>query len=230
MHTDDALFLCQTKEDLKRVYIDYVNFLNSVALQPNLSKVQEGRFANSVLDYCGYRFSGGYVGVSETKINIFKENISLYCQQYANRKLAFSERAFIKTLNYKINGFGHYYKYGQVANTFQKLDSFVRARVRERYKRLQLPCPSNAYLSTLGLRNFVLLHKGTTQAIQPKAQYINSKATHRKSLANGHVKRNQVNQLYLGYLEKLVHQNTEMIAQLKQLNSLNKEITKLLAF
>lgn len=227
MHTDDVLFLCKTQKEVKRVYIDYVNFLNNVALQPNLSKVQEGRFANSVLDYCGYRFSGGYVGVSETKINIFKETIALYCQQYAKRRLPFSERAFIKTLNHKINGFGHYYKYGQVANTFQKLDSFVRARVRELYKRLLLPIPTNFHLEGLGLRSLSKLYTGKQQQLVCAKQY------HKKLGATAAAQKKssqELNKVYLGFLEKLVHQNTEMIAQLKQLNSLNKEITKLLAF
>lgn len=86
MHTDDVLFLCKTKKDLQMLYIDFVNHLDALDLQPNLAKVQEGRFANGVLDYCGYRFAGGYVTISQSKIEAFKIGIATYCTHYIKKK------------------------------------------------------------------------------------------------------------------------------------------------
>jgi hypothetical protein len=99
VHTDDVLFLCKTKKEVQLMYYEFTNFLQSVALQPNLAKVQEGRFATVVLDYCGYRFAGGYVTISHTKIAAFKEGIQLFCVNYTKENKRFVERAFIKTIN-----------------------------------------------------------------------------------------------------------------------------------
>ena len=225
VHTDDVLFLCKTQKELKRLYVDFINFLQSVALHPNLAKVQEGRFASGVLDYCGYRFAGGYVTISDHKIIDFKTGIALFCAAYNAYRKPFIERAFIKRINQKIAGFGHYYKWGAVNNIFEKLDSFIRAQIRLVYKRLHLPCPSNAYLETLGLRSLLQLKLGTCQGIITLKSY--QSANDKKRTTNP-TDSKDLNNVYLGFLEKLVHQNTEIITQLKTLNKNTVELQKLL--
>lgn len=219
VHTDDVLFLCKTKKDLQMLYIDFVNHLYALDLQPNLAKVQEGRFANGVLDYCGYRFAGGYVTISPAKIETFKIGIANYCTHYLKKNKLFSERAFIKNINRKINGFGHYYKCGSVANLFEKLDSYIRSQIRLVYKRLPLPLPSNTYLETLGLRSLTKLKK------EKKTSLITTKM-YQKKHTQPHLK--ETNLLYIGFLEHLVHQNTEIIHQLKALNKNTIELQKIL--
>lgn len=219
VHTDDVLFLCKTKKDLQMLYIDFVNHLNTLGLQPNLSKVQEGRFANGVLDYCGYRFAGGYVSITDSKIDTFKMGIATYCTNYVKRNKKFSERAFVKNINHKINGFGHYYKWGTVANLFEKLDSYIRSQVRLVYKSLQFSMPSNLYLETLGLRSLKNLKNGT------KTHLIKANL-YKKKQTPPHLKNS--NLVYIGFLEQLVQQNTEIIHQFKELNKNTIELQKIL--
>ena len=197
------------------MYIEFVNFLHSVGLQPNLAKVQEGRFSTGVLDFCGYRFAGGYVTVSPPKITLFKNAIATYCAGIVQSKKIFSERAFVKNLNQKINGFGHYYKYGNVAHTFDKLDGFIRHQIRTLYKKLQLTTPSNAHLQSVGLRSLAHLKKQKKQTLISHKAYADISAVHRHKTPT---KNTALNTVYLGYLEQLVHQNTEIIQQLKKIN------------
>lgn len=221
VHTDDVLFLCKTNKELQRIYNEFTNFLHSVALQPNLAKVQEGRFATAVLDYCGYRFAGGYVTISHTKIDAFKEGVQLFCVNYTKDHKLFIARGFIKTINQKINGYGHYYKCGSVGNTFERLDGFIRAQIRLLYKKMQLPVPSNASLEQLGLRSLLQLKKGKKQHLIQAKIYKHNLENNRKQV---HENTKETNKVYMGYAEQLVNQNSEIITQLK---ILNKNITAL---
>jgi hypothetical protein len=108
-----------------------------------------------------------------------------------------------------------------VGNTFEKLDGFIRAQIRMVYKKLQLPMPSNPNLEHLGLRSLLNLKKGKKQhLIQTKIYQNNLEKNNIQAINNS----KEINIVYLGFYEQLVHQNTEIIAQLK---AVNKNITDL---
>jgi hypothetical protein len=205
---DDMVLLCKNKQVAKEVYIAMFNFLKSVALHINLHKIQQGYFSTAKLTYCGYVFSGGYVSISEEKIIAFKSKIALFCSSY---KMV-DEVALIKRINQLINGFGHYYKCGNVKGVFEKLDSYIRSKVRTCYLRSLKPYPRNKYLKLVGLRSLVAILNGK----KPR----NSQRTKKKYVARfnktitPNTKLQQTTALVF-YLEKITHQNAEIIGQIK---------------
>uniref|UniRef100_UPI0039A51E1C reverse transcriptase domain-containing protein n=1 Tax=Ornithobacterium rhinotracheale TaxID=28251 RepID=UPI0039A51E1C len=220
VYADDFLFLCRSAKACEQLYIDFSNFLYHVDLKVNMLKVQQGRFASATLDFCGYRFSGGYVSVSPEKIQQFKESILKHCHNTNNRTKLWDERRLIKTINAKVNGFGHYYKYAHVKRLYHHLDAFIRQQVRDLYKQLGLASPTLKEFYHLGLRSLALiLQKKQQKLISPKAYKIYKEST--KTYTNR--ARDFIN---IPYLEKLIHQQTEIIAQLKQMNRHQQELIK----
>jgi hypothetical protein len=220
---DDMVLLCKNKQVAKEVYIQLFNYLKAVALHINLHKMQQGYFSICKLTYCGYEFAGGYVGVSEEKQHAFKIKIALFC---SNCKIV-NEVAFIKKINQSINGFGHYYKCGNVKGVFEKLDSFIRNQVRGCYVRSLKPNPRSAYLNSVGLRSLtaILNGKKPTNSQQTKKKYIdrfNKTMTPKTNV--------QQTAALVFYLEKITHQNAAIIGQLKtgvkELQILNKKLAE----
>lgn len=130
---------------------------------------------------------------------------------------------FIKKINQSINGFGHYYKFGNVAGVFEKLDSYIRSQVRRCYKRALRSTPNNSYLETIGLRSLKAIYKGKKPINSQTAKknytdrFTAPKPSTNKEAAVMHF-----------YLERLTHQNAQIIsatnAVLKELKLLNKNI------
>lgn len=207
---DDILFLGKNQQDLTTTYYDLHNHLRSMDLQLNIAKIQQGRFATGVLEYCGYRFAGGSVGIAPAKVDQFKTAVEHRAARMPN---PFIERQYIKGLNGLLNGFGHYYKCGQVTGLFEELDGYVRRHIRVVYARLGMPFPSNEYLTQLGLVSLALLRRQTPQHIVELKKYERLKAQQRKR-----AKPTKEALLY-NYLEHFDNQNKEIIAQLKRLVS-----------
>lgn len=66
--------------------------------------------------------------------------------------------SFFKVLNRKIDGFGHYYKYGDVKGQFRRLDMFIRQEVRARFERTGGPkLYSRDRLNAAGLHSLELI-------------------------------------------------------------------------
>lgn len=103
---DDVLLLGRNKKVLEDVYFRFVNHLTDLNLQVNHNKVQSGRFASDVLDFCGFLFAGGTVGISDDKVEASKGRICLHCSK---NKAFLNERALIKSVNSKISAFAHFY-------------------------------------------------------------------------------------------------------------------------
>jgi len=74
----------------------------------------------------GFRYYAGIFTLSDKKIEEFKNKI-IKITHLTSKK---SDRAVIKLLNNKILGFGHYYKFSHCKQDFEKLDAFIRQRLR----------------------------------------------------------------------------------------------------
>lgn len=135
VYMDDVLVMCRTEADTLAVYGHLERRLSlDHDLRLNPKKTSAGRFATDRVDFCGWTFSGGYATVSEAKYAGFRERIAEYVH-HADGKTA---AAFVKGLNRKVDGFGHYYKFGNVTRQFEALDAYVRREVRRWLK----SCPS----------------------------------------------------------------------------------------
>ncbi len=220
VYVDDILLLCNSKQVALDTYIKIFNYLKSIELSVNLTKLQQGYFSSSQLTYCGYHFAGGYVAISPEKLAVFKAKIISYCEQ----NLIVNETVFIKNLNRLINGFGHYYKNAHVKSVYQRLDSFIRARVRKCYLNSLRSKPTNNYLKSVGLRSLfdIKLAKKPIIARLTKKDYAFKEP-------NKQLKINRLqNEIYIQLLEKMIHQNSEIIGKLnlcvKELVALNKSL------
>jgi hypothetical protein len=125
---DDVLVLARTQTECNAIYALMENTLaREYDLAFNPEKVQSGKISAQSIEFCGWRFAGGYATVSEAKIEAFRERIAREFRSCARSPFT----ALIKRLNRKIDGFGHHYKYGNVGRTYETLDAFIRQGVRK---------------------------------------------------------------------------------------------------
>lgn len=210
---DDLLFLTQSKKDSTLVYHALHNFCARVSLTINLAKVQQGTFAGSQLDYCGWRFAGGYCSINPEKSTAFKEKLQQKCKSNHRN----NPRAFIKNINSAINGFGHHYKFGHVSGLYEKLDASIRANVKIWYKDNGRKIPTNSALETLGLQSLVRIKKGIKIPIISTKKY--QEELQQKIKTEKHK-----TELVFHYLESLYNQNKTIIAFLGSIDKQLKAI------
>jgi hypothetical protein len=169
-YQDDFLVFLRTKKEIDHCMQVVLAELNFLGLELNPRKVSSGRFAQSSVTFTGYRYAGGCFGIEAERIERFRAaivNLTSLKRRYKNIT------AFIKQLNCKINGFGHYYKHASVRLVFAKMDGFIRSRVRRFVCRVRRADNhqanldyTNDYLhNELRLRSLVLLFDG----IKPKS-------------------------------------------------------------
>jgi hypothetical protein len=168
---DDVLFLCKSDYDAREIW-NYLSatLLNQWQLNLNTDKTYSGRFSKKAVTFCGWYFKGGYASIEQRKQEQFKERI-LVCIKNLRKA---NTRAFLKTINRKIDGFGNYYKFGNVLRQYEELDCFIRKEVRQW---LSGNCHSktydNAELEKLGLHSLVICYqkahrKTKTNPLQPR--------------------------------------------------------------
>lgn len=149
VYMDDVLVCCRDAEEAAEIYALIANRLQQdFDLVPNYAKTRSGRFSETALTYCGWRFAGGYAGIAPGKTEAFRTRIDAICR----RSREVGTRVLVKRLNATITGFGHYYKYGDVSRRFAELHVYIRRRVR----RCLGACAGridNGALRRLGLRS-----------------------------------------------------------------------------
>ena len=210
---DDFLFFGKSKRDIERIYRFVKESLSHLKLQPNPNKTESGLFAAGKFTYCGWEIKGGYYVISPQKIANFKEGITALLRDNKRSNL----RAKIIRVNQRVNGFGHYYKYGNVAKQFGSLDALIRHQLREWLSRNLFSYKSNKQLETLGLRSLVALKKSIKQPIPTAKKF--------RKLANtlSHKQRKKPQLQYIEeLLEKQTNQHKEMIGLLRTIVGLLK--------
>ena len=148
---DDFLIFAKDEETARKVWIFLTNSLEeNLHLQLNIEKTVSGRFATQAVAFCGWQICGGYITISKPKIETFKEKV----HELALKSRSKPTRAFIKSLNRKIDGFGNYYKHGHVLRQFEHLDAFIRKEVRCWLNQSERPIMyKNSELEQLGLHS-----------------------------------------------------------------------------
>ena len=129
---DDILVCTRDESQSAEIYTYISDYLyRNYKLETSDLKTVSGRFAPDAVEICGWRFAGGYSTVSEAKVQAFMDRITAITR----RRKKTDRASFFKVLNRKIDGFGHYYKYGDVKGQFRRLDMFIRQEVRARFER-----------------------------------------------------------------------------------------------
>lgn len=221
---DDILVCMEHKQTLQNVFKQIKLYYSQLGLELNLNKLQSGAFSTQTLDFCGYCFKGGYVSISKLKIEAFKQNI-MQCID-----LKASLKSVIKRLNYKISGFGHYYKYGHVRKIYTSLDAFVRQQMR-RYCALKGSAYlSNKQLKHLGLYSLLEIKNGNSQSIykhKSKKQYQPYAIKAITATANKVKPQSIVTDVVIERLDKLIAQQKTLITLQKEQQRLLKELLSL---
>lgn len=231
---DDYLIFCKNKKEpeilLKNIILPK---LKELELELNEKKLKSGKFYQDRVNFIGFDFYAGYFTISEEKIEEFKKKISKLT--YLTRKKP--KEAIIKSLNNQILGFCHYYKIAHCKRTFEKLDSFIRMRLRRYLSRnkdskhrqgnLLL---TNETLKNLGLKSLVEIHpvrlklrlsNRVKEKYASKKRHISWKITKKKrETGQANIKRSNLQWRFDldKYNQKLI------LEELKKLTSLTKKL------
>lgn len=125
-YADDAVILCQTKEQAEEAY-KAAKFILEGELQlrmhPEKTKVvhfDEG------FRFLGFDFWKKYLILPDEKVKKYKDRI----RKITRRQQGSNLEGMMKKLNEVSRGFGNYFGIGNVKKKFQRLDEWTRMRVR----------------------------------------------------------------------------------------------------
>lgn len=219
---DDILVLCKDDHTARLVW-DYITgkLLVDLGVRLNAQKTYGGRFANREIDFCGWSFSGGYARIRKYKVDSFKNRF----EKFVKSRRRENTRAFINAVNRKIDGFGNYYKHGNVLKQFEDLDCFIRIQVRGWLCRdTRNKAYNNRALEDIGLHSMVLCyrkaHRKKDAKNQPKLRPVEKYYVEKKPAALDFGTINQIAQS----LETLVSQQQQIIGLLRKQKKLLEEI------
>ena len=225
---DDYLIFCKNKKEPKKILKEIIEpELEKLELKININKLNSGKFHQNPVEFMGFRYYAGIFTISEKKTEKFKNKI-IKITHLTNKKLY---KTIIKLLNNKIIGFGHYYKFTHCKQDFEKLDAFIRQRLR-RY--ISCNKDSKNKLGNLMLPNEALKSIGLKSLLEAKEKYTRKRRYIFRNKVKKSAKTGQQHHLQARpELEEIgfKYQQNLILEQLKQLielvKKLNKRITNL---
>lgn len=156
-YADDYLIFFKSKKDIDHFVYDVLTpSLKFMKLEVANEKLQSGKFTQSKVCFLGYSFYLKTFSIDDSKIDEFKIKI----KKLTSLRVKKSFPEVLKSVNYKIIGFGHYYKYGKVFSIYEELDKYTRFNIRRYYtKTCSLEASkslnttlTNEFLKNLGLK------------------------------------------------------------------------------
>ena len=129
-YADDFVILCKTKEEAERTMKQVKEILTWLKLRLNKTKTKIANVNIESFEFLGFKLkrSGGKVIVTPGKkaIKKFKETI----RRVTWRRQPVKSEGMVGRLNSVIRGWGNYFKIGNVKRLFERLDGWIRTRVR----------------------------------------------------------------------------------------------------
>lgn len=129
-YADDFVILCRTKEQAEKAMKRVINMLNKLKLQLNKTKTKIVNVNRESFEFLGFKLKRacGKVFITPKKdaIKKFKETIRIIT--WRNQPAKPEEVA--GRLNSVIRGWGNYYKIGNIKRIFERLDCWIRTRMR----------------------------------------------------------------------------------------------------
>jgi hypothetical protein len=219
VYMDDLLVFCHSQEQCGDIFSFLENKLPACyGLKMNISKTGSGQFSKQPVSYCGWYFSGGYSRVADQKMEGFKTDL----MEVVKKSSRLDSRTFLKRINRKIDGFGNYYKHGDVCKQFVELDIFIRSIVRQYLKTQTMRKFDNKELHKLGLHSLELTYRklnrsgGKPALKQPCPPAIFNSLSEKTGETDGLLARQT------DLLEKLLAQLTQILSlQRQQIQALN---------
>jgi RNA-directed DNA polymerase len=126
-YADDAVVLCGNREEAERALADVRKMLEGklgLRLHPEKTRIvyhKEGSF-----DFVGFLIHRRYLWPRVTTLLKFKDKVRMATRRQQGRNV----QEVIRLLNPILRGFGHYYHRMNSKTLFQRLDEWVRMRLR----------------------------------------------------------------------------------------------------
>ena len=220
---DDYLIFCKNKKEPEKILKEIIEpELERLELKININKLNSGKFHQNLIEFMGFRYYAGIFTISEKKIEEFKNKI-VKITHLTKKK---PEKTIIKLLNNKILGFGHYYKFAFCRQNFEKLDAFVRQRLR-RY--LIKNKDQKQKIGNLILTNEAIRKMGLKSLIEIKEKYTRKKGDiFQKKIKNRYKTCNLKNNFQRQNLEGKGHyyEQKMILEELRRLTDLIKKLER----
>jgi len=220
---DDYLIFCKNKKEPEKILKEIIEpELERLELKININKLNSGKFHQNLIEFMGFRYYAGIFTISEKKIEEFKNKIIKIT--HLTRKKSY--KTIIKLLNNKILGFGHYYKFAFCRQNFEKLDAFVRQRLR-RY--LIKNKDQKQKIGNLILTNEAIRKMGLKSLIEIKEKYTRKKGDiFQKKIKNRYKTCNLKNNFQRQNLEGKDHyyEQKMILEELRRLTDLIKKLER----
>jgi RNA-directed DNA polymerase len=169
-YADDFVILCESQEQAQRALETVRQWVEQagLTLHPTKTRIvdatQPGGF-----DFLGYHFERGMKWPRQKSLDKFKEAI----RQKTQRKRSGPMSKIIADINQRARGWIEYFKHS-IANTFPKLDAWIRGRLRTlqrkrhkgkgRARGIDHQKWPNAYFAELGLISLTLTREQAAKA------------------------------------------------------------------
>lgn len=124
-YADDLLVLCKTKEEAEEALMVVNKALSDLELSLNPEKTRVANFSEGI-EFLGFKIYESHKVPKEDSVRKFKDSIRRTTGRTRPRKL----EEIIKELNYKVTGWGNYFKIANVNWLFKGLDQWIRMRIR----------------------------------------------------------------------------------------------------
>jgi hypothetical protein len=218
---DDYLIFCEDKKEPEKILKEIIEpVLDKLKLNLNINKLNSGKFHQSSVEFMGFKYYAGVFTISEKKIEEFKKRI-IKITHLTKKK---SYKAIVKLLNNKILGFGHYYKLSSCKQDFEKLDSFIRMRLRRYLSRNK---NSKSREGNLLLTNSILKNLGLKSLLKVKEKYDTKKRHISQKKTKSKLKTCNIEKNFQWQEIEQKGHYYEQKAILKQLQELTKNMKKL---
>lgn len=131
-YADDFVILCKSREEAEYALIKVREWMeaNKLELHPTKTKIINENDDDDGFDFLGYNFKKGERTVKESSYKAFRAKIKLMTRRTQGVGLD----VIIKALNPVLRGWFEYFKHAKYW-VFQKIDGFVRRRLRSILRR-----------------------------------------------------------------------------------------------
>jgi RNA-directed DNA polymerase len=129
-YADDFVILCKTKEDAKETMKQVIDLFTGLKLRLNKKKTRIVNVNREYIMFLGFKLKrvAGKVMITPRMKSI--KNFKRKIKQTTRRKQPVKPKEMIWRLNKTIQGWGNYYCIGTVKKLFERLDKWIRTRVR----------------------------------------------------------------------------------------------------
>jgi len=124
-YADDFVVLCTTPEEAKIAKAFVEEVLGQLKLSLHETKTRLTDFREG-FDFLGFRFRWFHLGIRVKSLERFKDKVRLLTRRQQGRNVD----AILQDLNPVLRGFARYFGVAEVGDRFDRLDAWIRMRVR----------------------------------------------------------------------------------------------------